>query len=75
MQCGIGYGGGVNDPVNVPSAKRGDRLLGSGGRAIGAVDAVFADYLLVRTGGLLPVDLYAAVQDALRFAFGLDSLG
>lgn len=27
-------------------------------RRIGRVDAVFADYLLVRTRGLLPVDLY-----------------
>ena len=25
---------------------------------IGRVDAVFVDYLLVRTSGLLPVDLY-----------------
>jgi hypothetical protein len=33
-------------------------LRGSGGRRIGTVDAVFADYLLVRTTGLLPVDLY-----------------
>jgi hypothetical protein len=30
----------------------------AGGRRIGRVDAVFADYLLVRTLGLLPVDLY-----------------
>ncbi len=28
------------------------------GRLIGTVDAVFVDYLLVRTAGLLPVDLY-----------------
>jgi hypothetical protein len=27
-------------------------------RPIGVVDAVFADYLLVRTRGFLPVDLY-----------------
>ena len=33
-------------------------LHGPGGRRIGRVDAVFADYLLVRTTGLLPVDLY-----------------
>lgn len=33
-------------------------VLGAGGRRIGLVDAVFADYLLVRTAGLLPVDLY-----------------
>jgi hypothetical protein len=38
--------------------RRGQRLLSRDGRRIGTVDAVFADYLLVRTGGLLPVDLY-----------------
>lgn len=37
---------------------RGQQLIGAGGRRIGRVDAVFADYLLVRTSGLLPVDLY-----------------
>jgi hypothetical protein len=36
----------------------GTRLVGAGGRRIGTVDAVFADYLLVRTRGLLPIDLY-----------------
>jgi hypothetical protein len=36
----------------------GTPLLGAGGRRIGTVDAVFADYLLVRTASLLPVDLY-----------------
>ena len=36
----------------------GTRLVGRGGRRIGTVDAVFADYLLVRTAGLLPIDLY-----------------
>ena len=41
-----------------PAAQRGQRLLGRGGERIGTVDAVFADYLLVRTSGLLPVDLY-----------------
>jgi hypothetical protein len=48
----------VNEPAAVPEAKVGDRVLGGKGRAIGRVDAVFADYLLVRTIGLLPVDLY-----------------
>jgi hypothetical protein len=33
-------------------------LVGARGKRIGTVDAVFADYLLVRTAGLLPVDLY-----------------
>lgn len=36
----------------------GASLHGPGGRRIGRVDAVFADYLLVRTAGLVPVDLY-----------------
>jgi hypothetical protein len=38
--------------------RRGAVLRGVRGRRIGVVDAVFADYLLVRTAGLLPVDLY-----------------
>jgi hypothetical protein len=41
-----------------PAVRRGERLFGRDGTRIGTVDAVFADYLLVRTGGLLPVDLY-----------------
>ena len=41
-----------------PPVRIGMRLIGSRGRRIGTVDAVFADYLLVRTAGLLPVDLY-----------------
>jgi hypothetical protein len=36
----------------------GATLRGARGVRIGTVDAVFADYLLVRTAGLLPVDLY-----------------
>lgn len=39
-------------------ARIGQRLLGAGGRRIGRVEGVFADYLLVRTTGLLPVDLF-----------------
>lgn len=46
----------VNERARVPV--RGDRLHGQDGKRIGRVDAVFADYLLVRTSGLLPVDLY-----------------
>lgn len=42
-----------------PNATRvGSKLQGSDGKRIGTVDAIFADYLLVRTAGLLPVDLY-----------------
>ena len=36
----------------------GSALRGARGRRIGTIDAVFADYLLVRTASLLPVDLY-----------------
>jgi hypothetical protein len=36
----------------------GSRLTGRRGARLGTVDAVFVDYLLVRTAGLLPVDLY-----------------
>lgn len=39
-------------------AKVGDRLVDPRGRVIGRVDAAFVDYLLVRTRGILPVDLY-----------------
>ena len=38
--------------------QRGDRMRGAGGAVIGRIDAVFADYVLVRTRGLLPTDLY-----------------
>ncbi len=36
----------------------GATLVGSGGERIGRVEAVFADYLLVRTPGPMPIDLY-----------------
>ena len=38
--------------------KMGERLVGTRRRRIGRVEAVFADYLLVRSGWILPVDLY-----------------
>jgi hypothetical protein len=47
----------MSETVQAPP-QPGKPLLGKGGRRIGTVDAVFADYLLVRTSGLLPVDLY-----------------
>jgi hypothetical protein len=50
-------------------AKVGDRLVGPRGRRIGRVDAVFADYLLVRSGWILPVDLYVP-RDAVSAAGG-----
>ncbi len=47
-----------------PSAPAvGTALTGTNGRRIGTVDAVFVDYLLVRTAGLLPVDLYVPRPD------------
>jgi hypothetical protein len=36
----------------------GARLVAADGRRIGRVEAEFADYVLVRTFGLLPIDLY-----------------
>ena len=36
----------------------GRTLIGTDGRRIGRVEATFADYVLVRTPGLLPIDLY-----------------
>jgi hypothetical protein len=45
-----------------PGPAAGAALLGANGR-IGTVDAVFADYLLVRTRGLMPVDLYVPRSD------------
>lgn len=46
------------------SIERGTPLLGANGRRIGTVDAAFVDYLLVRTRGIVPVDLYVP-RDAL----------
>jgi hypothetical protein len=60
----------MTDEPAVVDAKRGDRLVGEKGRGIGRVDAVFADYLLVRTSSLLPVDLYVP-----RDAISLDTRG
>jgi hypothetical protein len=38
--------------------KVGERLVGARRRRIGRIEAVFADYLLVRSGWILPLDLY-----------------
>ena len=42
----------------------GWRVVDATGRPLGTVDAVFADYLLVRSGWILPVDLYVP-RDAI----------
>ena len=55
----------VEKPAVEP--RPGERLLDARGRRIGRVDAVFADYLLVRSGWLLPVDLYVP-RDAVTRA-------
>jgi hypothetical protein len=59
----------VTEREQSPEIKRGDRLIGARGRRIGRVDAVFVDYLLVRTGWILPVDLYVP-RDAVSKADG-----
>jgi hypothetical protein len=46
----------MNQAENGPGA--GWTVVDAEERPIGIVDAVFADYLLVRTRGFLPVDLY-----------------
>jgi hypothetical protein len=66
----------VTDLPVTGDPRRGQRLHGPAGERIGTVDAVFADYLLVRTAGLLPVDLYVprdevSVDDAGRLRVGL----
>jgi hypothetical protein len=53
--------------VSEATARVGWPVIGGGKKRIGRVEAVFADYLLVRTAGLLPVDLYLPV-DAISIA-------
>jgi len=48
----------VNQRASGPVASAGWHAFSSDGHLVGRVDATFADYLLVRTAGLLPVDLY-----------------
>jgi hypothetical protein len=48
----------VNERAGVQVAGIGWQAFSSDGHLVGRVDAAFADYLLVRTAGLLPVDLY-----------------
>jgi hypothetical protein len=66
----------MTESTTAIAAEPGDRIVGDRGRSIGRVDAVFADYLLVRTRSLLPVDLYVP-RDAVsvdargRLAVGL----
>lgn len=41
----------------------GTALVDASGRRIGTVDAVFVDYLLVRTSAIVPVDVYVPVAE------------
>lgn len=59
----------MTERVPAAEAEPGDRLVGARGRRIGRVEAVFADYLLVRTGVILPVDLYVP-RDAVSRSDG-----
>ena len=53
-----------------PPAKIGWQVFSHDGHLLGRVDAVFADYLLVRTSGLLPVDLYVPSDSIIAGADG-----
>ena len=48
----------MTDAARTPDVRTGARVVGGDGRLVGIVDAVFVDYLLVRTASLLPIDLY-----------------
>jgi len=58
------YGTRMGDPSEPAVTAVGATVLGTGGARIGRVDAVFVDYLLVRTAGLLPMDLYLPASEA-----------
>jgi hypothetical protein len=47
--------------VQAPATEPGWTVFSRDAHQVGTVDAVFADYLLVRTSGLIPVDLYVPV--------------
>ena len=53
-----------------PSVQVGWQAFSREGHLLGRVDAVFADYLLVRTASLLPVDLYVPVDGIIAAQCG-----
>ena len=53
----------MTDPTAL-QPRIGASVFGTSGRRLGTVDAVFVDYLLVRTATLVPVDLYLPVDAA-----------
>ena len=61
----------MNEQDPMADVQIGDRLVGGAGKTIGRVEAVFADYLLVRTAGVLPVDLYVPRVAVSRDGRGL----
>ena len=64
----------MNDTADRPEIERGASIQGRDGRRIGVVDAVFVDYLLVRTASLPPVDLYIPTADVRVEAPGRGSV-
>lgn len=59
----------------LPPIDPGWSVFGSDARLVGRVDAVFADYLLVRTAALVPVDLYVPLDAVVAFGGGRVALG
>jgi hypothetical protein len=57
--------------VQEEAALLGATLSGTRGQRIGRVEAVFADYLLVRTPGPLPIDLYVPRPSVTEASRGL----
>ena len=49
-----------------PAVERGASILDVRGERVGTVDATFVDYVLVRTPGLMPVDLYIPTMELTR---------
>ncbi len=60
MSGGVGLQRQEADPLV------GATLTGSRGERIGRVEAAFVDYLLVRTAGIAPVDLYVPRPEVAR---------
>ena len=54
----------------VPTSEVGWEVFSRDGHLVGRVEAVFADYLLVRTASLLPVDLYVPSDGIVAAADG-----
>lgn len=55
---------------SLPTPELGWQVFSRDGHLVGQVDAVFVDYLLVRTAGLLPVDLYVPSDGIIAAANG-----